>query len=96
MQCEHKVIKLNNKTGMCYMQYEYRIIKLKDKTFIVGEVYYNENNIVAYCDSPVEISGENIEELKNELEYIKEAFNLPILIEKDNDTLIETNYIMIN
>ena len=73
------------------MIFDYRVIKRKDGSFIVGEVYYNEedNSIVFWDPDPVGIEAESLEHLKEELDYVKQAFNKPILEEDKNGMLVE-------
>ena len=74
------------------MTFDYRIIKKKDGNFMVGEVYYSEeDNIIVFWDpDPVGIEAESLEHLKEELYYVTQAFNKPILKEDDNGMLVES------
>jgi hypothetical protein len=73
------------------MDFDYRVIKLKNNDFIVGEVYYDEDSedIVFYSQHPIECWGEDLELLKEEMDYINGAFEKPILEEVDEGKLVE-------
>lgn len=72
------------------MTFDYRIIKKLNGEYIVGEIYYDKNdNITYWCDEPVECWGETLELLKEEMSYINQAFEKPILIENKDKTLSE-------
>lgn len=61
------------------MVWNYRIIE-HDRMFYIHEVYYNDNgDITAISEDPMHPHGETLEELKNDLEYFRQAFIRPIL-----------------
>ena len=72
------------------MSFDYRVIRRKDGIFVIGEVYYDDNNDIKYWDSdPIEVSAEGFLALKEEVKYIKQAFKQPVLIEDNDNILIE-------
>jgi hypothetical protein len=72
------------------MSFDYRVIRRKDGLYVIGEVYYDDNNDIIYWDSePLEIYADGFLALKEEVKYIKQAFKQPILLELDEKKLIE-------
>lgn len=73
------------------MTWNYRVIKTKqiiDKiehiTYAIHEVYYDENGQVeSWTENPVYLASESVNELKQDLLYIKKAFALPVLNEEE-------------
>jgi hypothetical protein len=66
--------------------WNHRVLKqiLPDDTewYTVREVYYNDDgSIFAYTEDPVEIVGESIAELRQELEWILACLDKEILVE---------------
>lgn len=52
-------------------------------TYMVAEVYYNDNDEpVGYCDSMANV-GDSIEELRESLKMLNEAFNQDVIDVKD-------------
>jgi hypothetical protein len=72
------------------MEFDYRVIELKNGEFIIGEIYYEDdtNDIIYWCDTPAECYGETLELLKEEMEYIMEAFKKPMLKENEDGQLV--------
>lgn len=61
------------------MIWNYRIIENK-KIFNIYEVYYNnKGEITAISEDPMYPQGNNLEELKGDMEYFLQAFNRPLL-----------------
>jgi len=74
------------------MVFDYRIIKTKECEFMIGEVFYDDEDsedIVYWCPNPIECWGEDLERLNEEIQFINEAFEKPILEEIDEDKLVE-------
>ena len=69
------------------MKWNYRILERKNKIknkiykfYEIYEVYYNKNNkITAISKDSISPGGENLKELENDIKYMSEAFQLPIL-----------------
>ena len=70
------------------MSWNYRIMKRKvefdtgdaEDFFAVHEVYYNKDGeIYGWTEKPVGVCGESLEEIKEALEYYKEAFHKEVL-----------------
>ena len=61
------------------MIWNYRVIE-HDRFFAIHEVYYNDKgNITAISEDPMHPHGENLKELKGDIEYFLQAFNSPVL-----------------
>lgn len=61
------------------MIWNYRVIE-HDGLFYIHEAYYNDNgDITAISEDPMHPHGENLKELKGDMEYFLQAFNRPVL-----------------
>jgi hypothetical protein len=60
--------------------WEYRILQRDGELFLI-EVYYDENGICAWTNTPTEPCGNTISELAHDLELMEGALALPVLIE---------------
>lgn len=61
------------------MIWNYRVIE-HDKFFAIHEVYYNDKGkITAISEDPMHPHGNNLEELKGDMEYFFQAFSRPVL-----------------
>jgi len=61
------------------MVWNYRVIE-HDGCFYIHEAYYNDNgDITAISEDPMHPHGENLKELKGDIEYFLQAFNRPVL-----------------
>ena len=78
--------------------WNYRVIKTHypdtgEDTYQVFEVYYNEQNEIEFWSaSPDTASGENLTELRDDLQHQLEALDKAVLVEKkvgDKLTLVE-------
>lgn len=55
-----------------------------DDWYTVREVFYNDNDTIhVYMKEAVDISGENIEDLREYCEWILKCFDKPVLNEED-------------
>ena len=61
------------------MVWNYRVIE-HDGLFYIHEAYYNDKgDIIAISEDPMHPHGENLKELKGDIEYFLQAFNRPVL-----------------
>lgn len=68
--------------------WNYRIIKKQvggEDRYAIHEVYYQKGKPYMYTENPVEISAESIEDLKEELEWIQDCLDKPVLTDDDMD-----------
>ena len=69
------------------MMWNYRLVEVKvgGGTYIgICEVYYENGNKILYrTENFVKLSGECLEDVKEDYNLIAEAFNKPILTDKD-------------
>lgn len=65
-----------------YSHWNYRVIKDEDG-FSIREVYYKDEAPEAWSARPMYPCGETSEELNADLDRMREAFNKPILVEKN-------------
>ncbi|MCX7838258.1 MAG: hypothetical protein N2559_02220 [Anaerolineae bacterium] len=61
------------------MTWEYRVFREEDGTYVIREVYYDNGSIVACTEKAVTPMGESLEELQKDIEWFKEALELPVL-----------------
>jgi hypothetical protein len=75
------------------MSWNYRVIRYpetEDSAFAIHEVYYDkEGRPTSWAENPIAPLGDNLLELRAEVEYMLEAFDKPVLTIVD-DKLIET------
>ena len=72
------------------MYWNYRIVTNKDRTsYGIREIYYEDGGIKLWTERNIPAYGDNLEELKKDLEYMLEAFRKPALVE-DSNSLYET------
>lgn len=73
------------------MTWNYRIIKFDtpedaEETWLsIHEVYYDGDRPIYYTSNIAGIEGETLDELKKTYEMLAEAFDKPVLTEKDFD-----------
>lgn len=60
------------------MTWNYRIIRDKDGVYGIHEVYYKKGKIDMWSDAMTPL-GESIDELKEDLDMMAEAFKKPVL-----------------
>jgi hypothetical protein len=74
------------------MTFEYRVVHLIDDSYIIGEIYYNDQDKVEYWTSTgVELCSDSFEDLKEDINYINKALELPIIEELDILNNLELN-----
>ena len=61
--------------------WNYRVMEDEDGQFTLREVYYTDEKEIQSWTGEVAPFGESEEELRNDLDYMLRAFNLPILSE---------------
>ena len=64
------------------MNWNYRVFE-KDGIYTIRETIYRENKIVAWTEDAIEPLGESLEELKEHYKQMAEAFEQPVLEDKD-------------
>ena len=71
------------------MKWNFRIIHTKmddESTYRIHEVYYGEKGTISnWAKVPVEPSGSNIHELRNNIRFFWSAFRLPVLTEEKHE-----------
>lgn len=72
--------------------WNYRVIRQiigpdKDEWFAVHEVHYTDGVPTLCSERPIELGGESLEELHEELQRFQKALQLPVL---DHDTFKST------
>ena len=71
------------------ISWDYRIIE-HDGVFTVHEVHYNDmGGIISVSEDPMGPSGETLEELKEDMEYFLQAFNMPVLGKEEIKFVVE-------
>lgn len=64
------------------MSFNYRLVQ-HTNTIGIYEIYYDENGkIDGYAEKPI-IVGNDLKDLRGEIEHLKRAFDKPILIMSD-------------
>jgi hypothetical protein len=59
--------------------WDYRVIEI-DGIFTIHEVHYNaKGDIISVSEDPMGPSGETLEELKDDMEYLLQALDRPVL-----------------
>jgi hypothetical protein len=69
------------------VKWNYRVFKEENGDYIIREVFYGEDDSIVGCtENAVEPWGKSLEELTRNIEWFKEALELPILTLADIPT----------
>lgn len=70
------------------MSWNYRVVSRDGGTsYGIHEVYYKNGDFDAWSENPISAFGENLVELRDELQFMMKALDSPILEEIDGKLL---------
>lgn len=62
------------------MTWNYRVFREENGDYVIREVFYDKDDCIIGCaDNSVELVGRSVEELARNIEWLKEAVELPAL-----------------
>jgi hypothetical protein len=73
------------------MNWTYRVVRDNQGRYSIREVFYNRHNkIINYSKVPVAVAGASVQELMQQVQWFREAFDLPVLSLEEIDNEIST------